>query len=306
MNSESESDHRGRLEPPISPKLIAPSFQMAPVPSHGPLTFGDTYRRRDLHARFGGNRFKGIAVSQAQNAVLLFHTAEPSQQFYRDGYDEDGIYWYCGEGTSGDMRWTSGNRAIRDHVNDGRDLFLFERVQRRDGLWKLTGLMHCAGYKTEPRNDRMGESRIAIIFGLIPLAFGESPDLSDEIAASSLNELRRRAVTVQATDAPVSRESVRTVYQRCAAVREYVLRRADGVCEACSAPAPFLGIDGRPFLEAHHIDKLSDAGLDRIDRVGAVCPNCHRRCHYGADAADYNRRLLNKVRDVEVSHGLHS
>src|SRR4051794_10669169 len=106
-----------------SDKYMPANLRMDPVPGTGPLCPNAIYRRADLHARFGGNRYSGIVASKREPVVLLFHTEEPAQQFYRDGFDEDGVYWYSGEGTSGDMTWTSGNRAVRDHADIGHDLF---------------------------------------------------------------------------------------------------------------------------------------------------------------------------------------
>src|SRR5438128_1300469 len=115
---------------------MTPNLHIDAVPATGPLTLNAVYRRADLHTRFAGNRYSGIVRSGREPVVLLFHTEEAAQQFYSDGFDESGVYWYSGEGTSGDMEWTSANRAIRDHAEIGLDLFLLERAQRKDGLWR--------------------------------------------------------------------------------------------------------------------------------------------------------------------------
>ncbi|RYE41397.1 MAG: HNH endonuclease, partial [Hyphomicrobiales bacterium] len=81
------------------------------------------------------------------------------------------------------------------------------------------------------------------------------------------------------------------VFQRSADVRAYVLARAGGNCEACSAAAPFTTSAGMPYLEAHHIDRLSDGGPDDPRRVAGICPNCHRRAHFGSDRAAWNADL---------------
>src|SRR5262245_48504580 len=129
------------------------------VPASGPLRFGAVYRRADLHVRFGGNRTAGIVVSKREPTMLLFHTEEPAQQFYRDGFDENGIYWYSGEGLAGDMKWTHANRCVRDHVSDGRDLILFERFERTGGLWRLTHRLQFHEYRKDERPDKQGRPR---------------------------------------------------------------------------------------------------------------------------------------------------
>jgi 5-methylcytosine-specific restriction protein A len=104
--------------------------------------------------------------STKEDAVLLFHTKEEAQQFYGDGWDEDDLYWYSGEGVLGDMRWTRANVAIRDHGDSGAELLLFERAQRTDGLWRLLHRMRYVAHKYAKRPDKSGRERKAIIFAL--------------------------------------------------------------------------------------------------------------------------------------------
>ncbi|MCM7737031.1 HNH endonuclease [Enterobacter hormaechei] len=52
-------------------------------------------------------------------------------------------------------------------------------------------------------------------------------------------------------------------------------------CQSCKSDAPFLKVDGTPFLEVHHIEWLSNGGEDSVENAIALCPNCHRQAHYG-------------------------
>lgn len=73
-----------------------------------------------------------------------------------------------------------------------------------------------------------------------------------------------------------------TGYQRNPDVIAEVLIRADGICEQCHSPAPFLrASDGTPYLEVHHIIPLSEGGDDTVENALALCPNCHREAHFG-------------------------
>ncbi|WP_430736763.1 HNH endonuclease [Roseicyclus salinarum] len=82
-------------------------------------------------------------------------------------------------------------------------------------------------------------------------------------------------------------------------VRDYVLARAEGQCEHCNEPAPFTTPHGRPYLEAHHIRRMTDGGPDDPRFVIALCPNCHRRAHFGHDATELNEDMLRHVAAVE-------
>lgn len=69
---------------------------------------------------------------------------------------------------------------------------------------------------------------------------------------------------------------------RCAQVRAHVLLMAQGVCQTCKNPGPFISrTTGQPYLEVHHIIPLADCGPDTIDNCIALCPNCHRKYHFG-------------------------
>jgi 5-methylcytosine-specific restriction endonuclease McrA len=73
-----------------------------------------------------------------------------------------------------------------------------------------------------------------------------------------------------------------TVFQRNPDVVVEVLKRANGICEICKNVAPFARkSDGSPYLEIHHLDMLSSGGSDSVENAQALCPNCHRRAHFG-------------------------
>lgn len=61
-----------------------------------------------------------------------------------------------------------------------------------------------------------------------------------------------------------------------------VLDRADGKCEVCHAPAPFRrASNNTPYLEIHHNKPISSDNVESSDNIIALCPNCHRKLHYG-------------------------
>lgn len=271
-----------------------------PVPPVGPLSVGAVYRRADLHARFGGSRFSGIVPSKREPVALLFHTEEPVQQFYRDGFDAEGVYQYSGEGSTGDMIWTPSNRAVRDHSDLGLDLLFFERAQRKDGLWRFAQIFQYFSHKLEQRPDKAGKSRSAMVFGLLPITTALQ-NVETDVASMDLDSLRSVADSATDPQRVGVRVAIRNVYVRSEAVRCYALRRASGKCEACDSVAPFKDVSGLPFLEVHHIDRLADNGPDKVDRVAAICPNCHRRCHYSSDQREYNSALRSKIEALERS-----
>ncbi len=73
-----------------------------------------------------------------------------------------------------------------------------------------------------------------------------------------------------------------TFFVRNPDVVAVTLLRAAGKCEECKADAPFCRVkDGTPYLEVHHKIHLASGGEDSPDNTTALCPNCHRRFHFG-------------------------
>jgi 5-methylcytosine-specific restriction protein A len=271
-----------------------------------PPTFevGRIYNRRtDLHGRYGGQQQGGISTPSRVRCIFLFTGPSGDQHGYRDGWNDDGVFLYTGEGQSGDMQFVRGNLAIREHVADGRDLHLFESRGKGEGC-RYLGRFDCAGSKYGRAPDTSGQDRQVIVFHLLPegeAAAVEMPTVDAAAGApATLQELRTRALAaVHPPGERPAREARRLYYERSNAVREYVLARATGVCEACKKPAPFVRPDGTPYLEPHHTRRLADGGPDHPLWVGGICPTCHREIHHGEHGPEVNRRLEEYLRTIE-------
>jgi 5-methylcytosine-specific restriction protein A len=269
------------------------------------------YRRAALHDRHGGQRQGGISTPAGSPIVLLFSSPRGADYGYQDGWTAEGLYLYTGEGQRGDMALTRGNAAVLNHADEGRDLHLFEPVGR--GVVEYIGRLVCVGSEWRLGTDLDGRTCKAIVFALAPaeeFAVGARPpnlDLMgvDAIIDGSLDLAALRALALEpASSGPVpAAERVRRVWLRSQAVRLYAQRRAQGVCEGCGSPAPFVTLEGEPYLEVHYLRRLSDGGPDHPARVAALCPNCHRRCHHSVDAAAFNSEVGRRVWDGEAALG---
>lgn len=253
-------------------------------------------RRKDIHAVYDGQQQGGI-ITPAKFPIVFIITGEEG---LRHGYDDqtrsDGVFEYYGEGQVGDMQMTNGNRAIAEHSWSGKSLLLFQKTP--EGL-RFKDEMVYEFHLFRPAPDRNGDIRTAIVFELRRLeAVTEAIEIEPAATTTPLAELRKRAL--EAAQAPTgTTKGTRTIYQRSQIVRNFVLARANGACEACETPAPFVRADGTPYLEPHHIRRRSDGGPDHIAHVIATCPNCHRRVHFGADGTDYNATLAAKMKTIE-------
>ena len=105
-------------------------------------------------------------------------------------------------------------------------------------------------------------------------------------------ELYKKAV--QHSASRQARTQTTTSYVRDRYVSEYAKQRAQGHCQLCGKPAPFVDREGKPYLETHHIVWLSEGGEDSITNTVALCPNCHRKMHI-LNSEDDVKNLLKKV-----------
>jgi 5-methylcytosine-specific restriction protein A len=260
---------------------------------------GREYSRSEIHDQFGGQKQGGISTPAAHPLIFLFTGKRGEEYGYKDGWTEEGIFYYTGEGQWGDMEFIRGNKAIRDHLKNGKELFLFESLG--NGKVRYQGKFSRIGYHEEQRPDITGENRRAIIFELVPEEYqfpNEFQSIKEELNKLSIKELRQIAIE---SSSPTSTGHERKViyYKKSEAVSLYAKRIANGRCEGCGEEAPFITENGDPYLEVHHIQRLSDDGPDDPSNVVALCPNCHRRAHFSKDRNKFNLGLKEVVEKRE-------
>lgn len=248
-------------------------------------------RRQEIHEPYGGQWHGGISTPANQPFIFLF-TGESGEQYgYRDGWDQNGVFLYTGEGQVGPMEFTRGNRAIRGHARDGKELHLLESLGKGRG-YRYLGMFACPAWEYRQGIDLNGDERQVIVFHLVQPSEGEQRAPSALSLGVPLDQLRQLALEAASrAEQSKPQESKDLYYKRSATVREYVLARAGGVCESCRKPAPFVRIDGTPYLEPHHTRRISDGGPDHPRWVAAICSNCHREIHHGKDGKCKNQHL---------------
>ena len=267
---------------------------------------GEIYQRwPDLNDRYGGGRQGGISDSARAPVTFLFTGDSGERYGYADRFDDDeGTFFFSGEGQKGDMRFVRGNMAVRDHSSRGKALHLFRTVGKGKGQ-KYLGEFVYQGHDWVRAPDIEDAPRDAIIFRLVPVACLEQLELASAESpaeALTLQESRSRAIAASKVDGlQDSKRGNRTVYERSRAVRDYVLLRAAGKCELCEQPAPFRRSGGLPYLEPHHTTRVSDGGPDHPQFVAALCPACHREVHYGEHAQEKNIRLVERLLTIEAA-----
>ncbi len=137
------------------------------MPLH--LEPGKSIKRTALHRRYGGRRQGGISPSgKSPNVFLFTDPVEGVRHGYIfDGQRKDGLYDYTGEGKSGDQQMVQGNRTVRDHQIEGRELHLFDSSAAR--LVYIGQYEYISHYMADAPQQGSSEERSVIVFRLRPI-----------------------------------------------------------------------------------------------------------------------------------------
>ena len=140
-------------------KFVSYEFPLTQLP----FIPGQEYHRRSaIHSLFGGNWQSGISPSAIFPFIFIFTGSAGHQHGYKDGWDNPNVFSYTGEGQVGDMVFTKGNLALRDHVRHGKRVFLFEQTQK--GFVRFVSEVEVIDADYFETHDRSGATRIGIKF----------------------------------------------------------------------------------------------------------------------------------------------
>lgn len=179
-----------------------------------------------------------------------------------------------------------------------RSIGSFEwRMQNVSFVLKSLGLPTLAGYV--PAANVGGNSKL---FEIVKTKYAQLQ--ISAIVTSDEKLLDQEVARLMKTHIPTPTEIPRVpntqivhkvVYERNASIKGWILQNAKGYCEGCNHPAPFYFSAGHGFLEVHHVKSLATGGTDSLQNAVALCPNCHRRCHYSIDHEEYTNQLYERV-----------
>ncbi len=119
-------------------------------------------RRNDIHIKYGGSWQRGICPSTKFPYIFIFSGSSGKQHGYKDGWINDDVFTYTGEGQSGDMQFTNGNLALRDHLKNEKRVFLFEGLA--GGLARFIDEVVYYDFGLFESHDTSGKMREAIKF----------------------------------------------------------------------------------------------------------------------------------------------
>ena len=216
-----------------------------------PFDVGALYNRKEqIHAVFGGQQQGGISTPKEHPLVIAFTGEAGVSHGYHDFWDDDEVFHYFGEGQVGDMKYVAGNRAIGEHVKDGKTLVVFQ-MMGKGRPYRYLGRFMCQSSYVQPGTlDREGQLRSAIVFRL------KSLEASLGLAASETDQAEIDAAIDDVGATSARRETEVRTKQRL--FRERLI----GVEKGCR----LTGIEDLRFLRASHIKPWADSThSERVD-----------------------------------------
>lgn len=168
--------------------------------------------------------------------------------------------------------WLNGSRVFSIRVNKEYLVFHFNRPTETHINLDIDFL------KKKMRAKCPGSEVTIPIYSIHDAALVSNIAFSD----SYEDQIKRLKKLDQAEKVPKSKQIMTTVFERNTDVVTEALLLSNGICFDCNSDAPFVRkSDMTPYLEVHHVVPLSEGGLDALENVVALCPNCHKKRHFG-------------------------
>jgi|GEM_PF-1436805 len=124
--------------------------------------------------------------------------------------------------------------------------------------------------------------------------FNLSQKSADVISLKEFTEIREAFLKNIFKDKPItkrkkSKKQRVTVYCRDEQIRSLALGYANHLCELDNKHKSFITKNNQNYMESHHLIPLNayntgefdNDELDRVANIVSLCPNCHRKIHYG-------------------------
>jgi hypothetical protein len=117
-----------------------------------------------------------------------------------DGWADDGYFHYTGEGQTGDQQMTQGNRAVRDHASERRELHVFQAEGTE--LEYIGRFQYHDDYRADAPEVGDGQLRTVIVFRLEQLTgdrTGPRRNLLDRLGHEQVKEVPIEQYLTEAT-----------------------------------------------------------------------------------------------------------
>lgn len=266
------------------------------------LVVGRNYSNDEIVKLFRVQNVGGMRRSHSKNALVLFTYDYRLPRSYND-YWKDDILYFTGHGQTGDEPLAKDNKTLAESNKNGITVYLFEKVHSMG--YQYRGIVKLVRKPFVAEEYDLDGNKIKLWkFPLKLLSEKDYMDICmiDEQEASLHQQVKDIIFTDQTYENARKIEletAERTVKTKVTQVNPIIAllvhMRAKGICELCGHKAPFE-YNGSPYLELHHIVPASEGGMDSLDNIAAVCPNCNARLGKLGNATD-KKRLIENIKN---------
>ena len=219
------------------------------------LEIGKVYKRTELHNFFGGQSQGGISTPKEYKYIFIIEYKKSGKDFgYEDGWDIGrNFYLYTGQGQVGDMQFIRGNKAIRDHKENDKKIFLFKETQ--ETFIKLDAELNFVDYEYIQTIDRKGNNRKAIQFRLESIESKTSP-----ISSKNPKPLPETYVPPNATE----RKGLVTSRVGQGKYRRDLIEKFEGKCAVTKTSSVEI------LIASHIVPWRSSTDSERLDKENGI------------------------------------
>ena len=92
-------------------------------------------------------------------------------------------------------------------------------------------------------------------------------------------------------------------FQRDPGIAKEAIEKAEFKCELDKRHKSFIDKNKEKYMEGHHLIPMArqrdfEKSLDQLANIVCLCPNCHKKIHYGEDRLKLVRKLLTTQRQA--------
>jgi len=248
---------------------------------------GSTYKRSELHDIYGGNRENGISNCKDSPIIFIFSDPRKKNKLYVDEWKNE-YFYYSGEGKEGDMEMTRGNKSVFNHINDNKQIHLFEKIETSQYTYK--GRLQYKDLSYGESKDKNGDIRESFQF------------IFKKFNSDSIKKIpkkvypRRKPKKNIKTSSTKEGKIVYKLHKKRERDSKYPnLKKEQHLslyghlsCEVCELNffekygERSLNSKGYEYIECHHNIPLSEYESEQetnLSDLSLVCSNCHRMIH---------------------------
>ena len=264
----------------------APAPGAAPVEFYVPLKPGDTIDNETLRAIFSCGAEGTMRHSSKTGSLVI--VSDHTTSLYQDIW-VNAFFHYTGRGMGGKQALSlPENRQLVESKTHGTRLYLFEVFEA--GLHVYMGEVELSDRPFLSRQADSAKNLHDVHIFPLKLIGHKHPPLHLRGLEETREEILRRKSDFYGPGVPGApgphslkgrrmHEGVSPVRKQEPLAPAHTRHPTRGICQLCNQPAPFCTRDGEPYLETHHIHRLSEGGEDVMENPVILCPNCHRKMH---------------------------